>query len=100
MFTGIIESVGTILECTSNGAITRFVIRAPAILDGVKLGDSVAVNGTCLTVTQIRADALAFDAIPETLLRTNLGDLCFGAHVNLERAMRAGARLDGHIVQG
>lgn len=100
MFTGIVETIGTILETSMRGDVTRFVIEAPTILDGVKLGDSVAVNGTCLTVTQINDASLVFDAIPETLLCTNLGELCMGSRVNLERAMRAGARLDGHIVQG
>ncbi len=100
MFTGIVENIGTVLDVSARGEVTRFVIEAPAILDGVGLGDSVAVNGACLTVTQIGDKFLAFDAIPETLLRTNLGALCVGSRVNLERAMRAGARLDGHIVQG
>lgn len=100
MFTGIVESIGTIRECSRHGDVTRFVIEAPTLLDGVKLGDSVAVNGTCLTVTQIGHDSLSFEAIPETLLRTNLGELRVGSRVNLERALRAGARLDGHIVQG
>ncbi len=100
MFTGIIESMGQVLECASKGELTRYVIRAPAILEGVKIGDSVAVNGTCLTVTEIGEDTLAFDAIPETLLKTNLGDLKPDSQVNLERAMLAGARFDGHIVQG
>ncbi len=100
MFTGIVEVVGTIREYAPHGGVTRLQIDAPMILDGVKLGDSVAVNGTCLTVTQISDTSLAFEAIPETLLRTNLGELRVGARVNLERAMRAGARFDGHIVQG
>lgn len=100
MFTGIVESIGTIRDCSRHGDVTRFVIEAPTLLDGVKLGDSVAVNGTCLTVTQIGHDSLSFEAVPETLLRTNLGELRVGSRVNLERALRAGARLDGHIVQG
>jgi riboflavin synthase len=76
------------------------VIEAPAIAPGVRIGDSIAVNGTCLTVTRIDAGRLHFDAVRETLERTALGDQRVGARVNLERAMRADGRLDGHIVQG
>jgi riboflavin synthase len=75
-------------------------VDAKPIVDGVELGDSVAVNGGCLTVTSIRDGRLSFEAVPETMERTSLGDLKVGARVNLERAMRAGDRLDGHIVQG
>ena len=100
MFTGIVETVG-IIEVIEPGAdLTRLVVGAEAIADGVKLGDSIAVNGGCLTVTSIRDGRFAFEAVQETLDRTSLGDLKVGARVNLERAMRAGDRLDGHIVQG
>ena len=100
MFTGIIETVG-IIEAIEPGAdLTRLVVDAKPIVDGVELGDSVAVNGACLTVTSIRDGRLSFEAVPETMERTSLGDLEVGARVNLERAMRAGDRLDGHIVQG
>jgi riboflavin synthase len=100
MFTGIIETVGIIEGIEPGDDLTRLVIGAESIADGVKLGDSVAVNGGCLTVTSLLDGRFAFEAIPETMERTNLGDLKVGSRVNLERAMRAGDRLDGHIVQG
>lgn len=100
MFTGIIETVGIIEGIEPGDDLTRLVIGAESIADGVKLGDSVAVNGGCLTVTSIRDGRFTFEAIPETMERTSLGDLNVGGRVNLERAMRAGDRLDGHIVQG
>jgi riboflavin synthase len=76
------------------------VIDAPSIVPGVRVGDSIAVNGACLTVTKIDAGRLHFDAVRETLERTSLGDQRVGARVNVERALRADGRLDGHIVQG
>ena len=100
MFTGIVETVGIVEKIESGADLTRLVIDAESIADGVKLGDSVAVNGVCLTVTSLLDGRFAFEAIPETLQRTNLGDLEVGSRVDLERAMRAGDRLDGHIVQG
>jgi len=100
MFTGIVETVGVIEKIEPGDDLTRLVIDAESIADGVKLGDSVAVNGGCLTVTSLLDGRFTFEAIPETLQRTNLGDLEVGSRVNLERAMRAGDRLDGHIVQG
>jgi riboflavin synthase len=100
MFTGIVETVGIIEGIEPGADLTRLVVGAEAIADGVKLGDSIAVNGGCLTVTSIRDGRFAFEAVQETLDRTSLGDLKVGARVNLERAMRAGDRLDGHIVQG
>jgi riboflavin synthase len=100
MFTGIVETVGIIEAVEPGEGLTRLVVGAESIADGVKPGDSIAVNGGCLTVTSIRDGCFAFEAVPETLARTSLGDLKVGARVNLERAMRAGDRLDGHIVQG
>lgn len=100
MFTGIVETVGVIEKIEPGDDLTRLVIDAESIADGVKLGHSVAVNGVCLTVTSLLDGRFTFEAIPETLQRTNLGDLEVGSRVNLERAMRAGDRLDGHIVQG
>jgi len=82
------------------GEVIRFAIEAPEVTDGVKLGDSVAINGTCLTVVDVAGGVLSFEAIRETLERTSLAGLGQGTRVNLERAMRADARLDGHIVQG
>jgi len=100
MFTGIVEAVGTVAAVESGEDLTRLVVEAAAIADGVKPGDSIAVNGGCLTVTSIRDGRFAFQAVAETLARTALGDLRVGSRVNLERALRAGDRLDGHIVQG
>jgi len=76
------------------------VIGAAAVLDGLRLGDSVAVNGACLTAVAIDDDGFAVDAVAETLRRTSLGELRPGDRVNLERPMRLGDRLDGHLVQG
>ena len=100
MFTGIIEAVGTVAGLETRGQRVGVVIEAPSVTAGVRVGDSVAVNGSCLTVTKIEAGRLSFDAVSETLERTSLGDQRVGARVNLERAMRADGRLDGHIVQG
>jgi riboflavin synthase len=100
MFTGIVETVGTVEGVEPGDDLTRLVVDAAAIADGVEPGDSVAVNGGCLTVTSNRDGRLSFEAVRETMERTALGDLKVGARVNLERAMRAGDRLDGHIVQG
>jgi riboflavin synthase len=100
LFTGIIESVGTLAALEPRGSVVGVAVDAPAIAPGVRIGDSIAVNGTCLTVTRIDAGRLHFDAVRETLERTALGDQRVGARLNLERAMRADGRLDGHIVQG
>jgi riboflavin synthase len=100
MFTGIIETVGIVEGVELGDGLTRLVVDAQPIADGVELGDSVSVNGGCLTVTSIRDGRLSFEAVRETMERTSLGDLKAGARVNLERAVRAGDRLDGHIVQG
>jgi len=100
MFTGIIETVGRVAEVETKDDLATLVIEAGPIVDGVKLGDSVALNGTCLTVCAIEGPRLSFQGVRETLECTNLGDLAAGSEVNLERAMRADGRLDGHIVQG
>jgi riboflavin synthase len=100
LFTGIIEAVGTLVALEPHGSKVALVIEAPGVMAGVRVGDSVAVNGACLTVTRIEASRLYFDAVRETLECTSLGDQRVGARVNVERAMRADGRLDGHIVQG
>jgi riboflavin synthase len=100
MFTGIIEVVGRVEELRSEGGSVRLVVSAPEVAAEVRIGDSIAVNGACLTVTRTGATSVSFDAVTETLEKTALAELSIGAEVNLERAMRAGARLDGHIVQG
>jgi riboflavin synthase len=100
VFTGIIEAVGEVVALEPREAGARLVVAAPELAAEARVGDSVAVNGACLTVTDASAGRLAFDAVRETLERTALGGLVKGARVNLERALRADARLDGHIVQG
>jgi len=100
MFTGIVEHVGSIRRVESLADLTRFQIDLGPIGEGVKLGDSIAVAGCCLTVTAIDGTTFSFDAIQETLDKTRVGGLREGDAVNLERAMSAGARFDGHIVQG
>jgi len=100
MFTGIVETVGEIVAAQPHGEGRRLRIRAPEVLEGTKLGDSIAVNGACLTVCEHDDTHVAFDAVRETLDKTSLGSLEVGGRVNLERAMRADGRFDGHIVQG
>lgn len=100
MFTGIVEHVGKVEAVEVLEDLARFRIDLGPIAAGVKLGDSIAVSGCCLTVTAIDGSVLSFDAIQETLDTTRVGQLGAGSKVNLERAMGAGARFDGHIVQG
>jgi len=100
VFTGIVETLGELVSLEPAGSLTRLTIEAPSIVDGVRIGDSVAINGACLTVTTVGEGRLSFDAVKETLERTSLGELEPGSQVNVERALRADARLDGHIVQG
>jgi riboflavin synthase len=102
MFTGLIEALGCVEEVQPAGAGRRLTLSAPSLFqgDGTRIGDSVAINGACLTVVQVQGDRLSFEAGPETLRRTNLGELHPGDRVNLERALRLGDRLGGHLVQG
>jgi riboflavin synthase len=100
MFTGIVETVGHVLSIEAGADSTRIVVDAPTLAVSVALGDSVAVNGACLTLAVHDGQKLHFDAVRETLDCTALAALEPGSPVNLERAMRADARLDGHIVQG
>lgn len=102
MFTGIIEEIGSVasVEPSGNGAGARIKIRAQKILQGTKVGDSIAVNGVCLTATSLGADFFTADVMAETLRRSNLGSLLAGSLVNLERAMAADGRFGGHIVSG
>jgi riboflavin synthase len=100
MFTGIVESLGTLRRVQDEGPGRRLTFSAPSLLEGVKLGDSVALNGCCLTVVELTADGFAFEAGPETLRLTNLGELRPGDRVNLERSLRLGDRLGGHLVTG
>jgi riboflavin synthase len=100
VFTGIVREVGRVAALEGGKAGVRLRVAAPRTAPGVGLGDSVAVNGVCLTVTAIDDATLAFDAVPETLRRTSLARLREGVAVNLEPALRAGEPLGGHIVQG
>ena len=100
MFTGIVEEVGTVTAVMHSGSSSGIRIRAAAVLDGTKTGDSIAVNGVCLTVTQLGADWFEADVMNETLQRSSLGMLRTGSPVNLERAMAANGRFGGHIVSG
>jgi riboflavin synthase len=100
MFTGIVEHVGTVVSVSPRGKVVQFAIDCGPIVEGVRLGDSIAINGTDLTVTAIAGTTLRFEMVQETASITNLGLLRVGSHVNLERAMRADGRYDGHIMQG
>ncbi len=101
MFTGIVEAVGKVTAIERRGEITQLDIEAPQqMVSDVRIGDSISVNGACLTVCTGAEAGLRFEAVPETLEKTSLGGLERGGRVNLERALRADGRLDGHMVQG
>ncbi len=100
MFTGIIEEIGTIKSINSTGISSQLCISANKILEDTKIGDSIAVNGVCLTVTSIKSNLFTADVMAETLRRSNLGSLIPQSKVNLERAMPANGRFGGHIVSG
>lgn len=101
MFTGIIEETGSIASIERGSAgNARIVVRCRAVLEGSNTGDSIAVNGVCLTALDLTGETFAADLAPETLRRTNLGDLAPGSLVNLERPLLPSTRLSGHIVQG
>jgi len=100
MFTGIIETIGTITQVADSNLGRTLSIECPSIMAGVKIGDSIAVNGTCLTAIEISASGFVAEAVSETLDKTSTGRLAEGNRVNLERPMLANGRFDGHIVQG
>jgi riboflavin synthase len=100
VFTGIISHIGRVAGVTPVPHGLRLQLHNPFQADPPKLGESIAVNGVCLTVAHLTPDLLSFDVIPQTLSLTNLGQLTPGGTVNLERSMRLGDRLDGHLVQG
>lgn len=100
MFTGIIEEVGTIDKIANGSKSAVLFIKASKVLEDTKLGDSIAVNGVCLTVTSMEGDIFTADVMAETLRRSSLGSLSKGSKVNLERAMAANGRFGGHIVSG
>jgi riboflavin synthase len=100
IFTGIIEELGVVKSIAINGASGCITIKAEKVLEGTQLGDSIAVNGTCLTVTSINSDGFSADVMAETVKRTSLSQVGKGDLVNLERAMILNGRFGGHIVSG
>ena len=100
MFTGIVEELGEVVSVEHLDGTARITVRGPEVTADARPGDSIAVNGTCLTVTGLSGGDFTADVMGETLHRTGLGDLAPGAPVNLERSLRVGDRLGGHLVQG
>jgi len=100
MFTGIIEELGTVESIEPRTAGARLRVNCSHVLEDLAEGASIAVNGVCLTAVDLRADSFAADLAPETMKRSNLGDLAAGSRVNLERPVTPATRLSGHIVQG
>src|ERR687892_70112 len=100
MFTGIVEELGRVRSVEDRGAGLRLVVACHTVVDAAAVGDSVAVNGVCLTAVEVADATLAFDVTPETAGRSTLGRLRPGDPVNLERPVTLAARLGGHLVQG
>ncbi|MGD3107112.1 riboflavin synthase [Streptomyces sp. YGL11-2] len=100
MFTGIVEELGEVAAIEDLGDAARFRLRGPLVTEGAKHGDSIAVNGVCLTVVDTAGGEFTADVMAETLKRSSLGALTTGSRVNLERPMALGGRLGGHLVQG
>ncbi|PZC49832.1 MAG: riboflavin synthase [Chloroflexi bacterium] len=96
MFSGIVEEIGTIISLSEN----KITVRADTVIDGTNTGDSININGTCLTAVSLDDSSFSVEVTPETLRRTNLGELTLGDSVNLERALKVGDRIGGHMVQG
>jgi riboflavin synthase len=100
MFSGIVEESGEVKRISKRGNITLLEIKAKKILEDTKIGDSICLNGVCLTVVKIEPNSLMFETMPETLKVTNLGLLKISDKVNLERSLRVGDRISGHFVTG
>ncbi len=100
MFTGIIEEIGCVRSLIRTGTSFSLKVEARRVLEGTRIGDSIATNGVCLTVTHLHGDGFTADVMPATVERTALGALRPGSRVNLERALALGARLGGHLVSG
>ncbi len=100
MFTGIIEEIGTVSAVSKGNRTCELCISCKKILEGTQIGDSIAVNGTCLTVTRFTETGFAADVTPETLRRTSFASVSAGVRVNLERALTLSSRLGGHLVSG
>ncbi len=100
MFTGLIEEIGTVQVCKPIGGGKKIQVRAEKIMDDVKIGDSISLNGACQTVTSRSETVFEVEAVEETLRKTTLGKLAAGMKINLERAVKLGDRMGGHLVQG
>jgi len=100
MFTGIVEEMGLVARRDASGAFQRLTLRASQVLEDMKIGDSINIDGACQTVVEVDPGHFAVESVEETLRRTTLGELRTGDRVNLERAMRLGDRLGGHLVSG
>lgn len=100
MFTGIVTELGIVQAVADGAAMRAFTIRAPATVVGLRVGDSVAVNGVCLTAIVVADDSFTVEAMEETLVRSSLGSILDGESINLERPIPAAGRFNGHIVQG
>ncbi len=100
MFTGLVEEVGIVKSILKGTKSVKIVIKAKKVLEDIKIGDSISTNGVCLTVTDFTDNTFSVDVMPETMKRSNLKNLVPGSKVNLERALRLGDRLGGHLVSG
>ncbi|GAA5173888.1 riboflavin synthase [Pseudonocardia eucalypti] len=100
MFTGIVEEVGEVREVVADADVVRLVISGPVVVADTRHGDSIAVNGVCLTAVDVTGTSFAVEMMPETLRRSSLAEVSTGSRVNLERAMSNGQRFGGHIMQG
>lgn len=100
MFTGLVETLGHVDSLIPQPPGVRLIVRAGPVTEGAEVGDSIAINGCCLTVVEVAGELLSFEAGEETLSRTNLGKLIAGSGVNLERSLQVGDRLGGHFVTG
>jgi riboflavin synthase len=100
MFTGLVEEIGIVRSIKKSAKSARITIQADKVLEGIKLGDSISTNGVCLTATEFSTNSFTVDVMAETIRRSNLKDFSPGQEVNLERALRLGDRLGGHIVSG
>jgi riboflavin synthase len=100
MFTGLVEEIGSVKGVSQGAKSSKIHIKAKDVLSGLKLGDSISTNGVCLTVVEFNHDSFHVDVMPQTMRHTNLSSLGVGSLVNLERALRLGDRLGGHLVSG
>ena len=100
MFTGLIEEIGVLKRSYKQGEAMMLTIEAAKVLGDAEIGDSISVNGVCLTITELNGSAFTVDVMPQTYRHTNLKDIRPGERVNLERAIKAGGHFGGHIVQG